>query len=226
MAAPCYFPPPVNYLGLVWGRTWLPAAAQAGCHTVKDPFINKLSIRCQQPPFGLFGERSCGVESWLDQLEEFKKKKKKARGRCLAVCSPQQTWDMAWAFAGRRGSLKNVSRRRQLTEKYSEQEGSTERSRRLVARGFWVILTVAVSLPQWAAQNQALKMVTKPPARVLKWKVPFAYNLFKVILMKQRCSASPWQPFSRACTLSVNWHCQPLSPQVPRLSSHSMPSDM
>lgn len=73
------------------------------------------------------------MESWLDQLEEFKKKKK-ARGRCLAVCSPQQTWDMAWAFAGRRGSLKNVSRRRQLTEKYGEQDGSTERSRRLVAR--------------------------------------------------------------------------------------------
>lgn len=92
--------------------------------------------------------------------------------------------------------------------------------------GFWIILAVAVSLPQWAAQNQALKMVTKPPARVLKWKVPFAYNLFKVILMKQRCSASPWQPFSGACTLSVNWHRQPLSPQVPRLSSHSMPSDM
>lgn len=82
MAAPCYFPPPVNYLGLVWGRTWLPAAAQAGCHTVKDPFINKLSIRCQQPPFGLFGERSCGVESWLDQLEEFKKKKGKRQMSC------------------------------------------------------------------------------------------------------------------------------------------------
>lgn len=79
MAASCYFPPPVNYSGLVWGRTWLPEAAQAGCHAVKDPFISKLSICCQQPPFGLFREQSCGVESWLHQLEELKKKKEKKK---------------------------------------------------------------------------------------------------------------------------------------------------
>lgn len=41
---------------------------------------------------------------------------------------------MAWAFAGRRGSLKEVSRRRQLTEKYGEQDGGVERSRLLVPR--------------------------------------------------------------------------------------------
>lgn len=54
--------------------------------------------------------------------------------------------------------------------------------------------------------------------------MPLASNLFKVTLMKQRGSASPWQPFA-AYTLPVNWHCQPPSPQVPRLSSHPVPSD-
>ena len=68
--------------------SWLPEAAHTGCHTVKDSSINKLSLRCQQPPFGLFRESGlCGGD--LARLEEFKKIRQEAD--VFQSVLPQQT---------------------------------------------------------------------------------------------------------------------------------------
>lgn len=158
VAAPCYSPPPVNYLGLVWGRTWLPAAAPAGCHTVKDPFINKLSICCQQPPFGLFWERSCGVESWLDQLEKFKGKKKGKRQMSSSLFSAT---DLGYGVGFRReeGEFKGSVKEEAANRKVRRARRRRWEKQASCATGFWVMLVVAMSLPQRTAQNQALNMV-------------------------------------------------------------------
>lgn len=99
----------------MWGRLWLPEAAQAGCHTIlKDSSINKLSICCQQPPFGLCRER----ELWCGDLAlPFRGiSKNKARGRCLPVCSSATDLGMQRGCGlrgGRRRAFQITSRRRE-----------------------------------------------------------------------------------------------------------------
>ena len=67
------------------------------CHVSS---INKLSIRCQQPPFGLFGERELGCGDLAPSFRGILKNK--ARGRCLPVCSSTTGLGMRRGFHWRK----------------------------------------------------------------------------------------------------------------------------
>lgn len=171
----------------MWGWIWLPKAAHTGCHTVKYSSINKPSIRCQQPPFGLFRER----ELWCGDLAlSFRGMwKNKARGRRLPVCSTTDSGisgGFALGGSGRRAFKISIKKEKTRHEGVKNENDALKNAAYFPWTSFQKKPELSISLPPWTSQALILKMVKKLRLRFLKWKMPFACNLCKVTLMKDK----------------------------------------